>query len=74
MNFARRASAGINQALHRITLELTGTIRIILPGRASSLSICARAPVAENAIVGDVPEAYTNVANEEDLLNLIPSA
>ncbi len=66
-------SAGINQTLHRITLQLTGTIRIVLPGRACSVTVTAQAPVAENVIVGDVPDAYTNVANEEDLLNLIPS-
>ena len=65
-------SAGINQTLHRITLELTGTVRIVLPGRACSIIVTAQAPVAENVIVGDVPEAYTNVANEDDLLNLIP--
>ena len=65
-------SAGINQTLHRITLQLTGTVRVILPGRAYSVTVTAQAPVAENVIVGDVPEAYTNVANEEDLLNLIP--
>ena len=65
-------SAGINQTLHRITLELTGTIRIVLPGRSCSVTVTAQAPVAENIIVGDVPEAYTNVANEDDLLNLIP--
>ena len=65
-------SAGINQTLHRITLQLTATIRIVLPGRAYSVTVMAQAPVAENVIVGDVPDAYTNVANEEDLLNLIP--
>ena len=65
-------SAGINQTLHRITLQLTGTIRIVLPGRACSVTVMTQAPVAENVIVGDVPEAYTNVANTEDLLNLIP--
>ena len=65
-------SAGINQTLHRITLELTGTVRIVLPGRSCSVSIFTQAPVAENVIVGDVPEAYTNVANTDDLLNLIP--
>ncbi len=65
-------SAGINQTLHRITLQLTGTVRIVLPGRACSVTVTAQAPVAENVIVGDVPEAYTNVANEEDLLNLVP--
>ena len=65
-------SAGINQTLHRITLQLTATVRIVLPGRSCSVTVMTQAPVTENVIVGDVPEAYTNVANEEDLLNLIP--
>ena len=65
-------SAGINQALHRITLQLTGTVRVVLPGRSYSVTVLTQAPVAENVIVGDVPEAYTNVANTDDLLNLIP--
>lgn len=66
-------SAGINQTLHRIHLKLTATVRVILPGESHTLTIQASAPIAENIIVGDVPNAYTNVANEEDLLNLVPS-
>ena len=65
-------SAGINQTLHRITLTLTGTVRIVLPGRSCSVTVTAQAPVAETLIVGEMPDAYTNVANEEDLLNLVP--
>lgn len=65
-------SAGINQTLHRINLKLTATVRVILPGESHTLNVDAEAPVAESIIVGDVPGAYTNVANEEDLLNLIP--
>lgn len=65
-------SAGINQTLHRINIRLTSTVRVILPGQAHTLSVSAEAPVAESIIVGDVPSAYTNVANEEDLLNLVP--
>ncbi len=65
-------SAGINQTLHRITLQLTATVRIVLPGRAYAITVMAQAPVSENVIVGDVPEAYTNVVNEKDLLNLVP--
>ncbi len=65
-------SAGINQTLHRINLKLTATVRVILPGETHTLTIDATAPIAENIIVGDVPDAYTNVANEEDLLNLVP--
>ena len=65
-------SAGINQTLHRIHLTLTATVRVILPGESRTVSIAATAPIAENIIVGDVPNAYTNVADEEDLLNLVP--
>ena len=65
-------SAGINQTLHRINLKLIATVRVILPGESHSLNVEATAPVAESIIVGDVPNAYTNVANQEDLLNLIP--
>ncbi len=65
-------SAGINQTMHRISLRLTATVRVILPGESHTLTVDALAPVAENIIVGDVPDAYTNVANTEDLLNLIP--
>ena len=65
-------SAGINQTLHRINLRLTATVRVILPGESHTLVMEAEAPIAENIIVGEVPGAYTNVANEEDLLNLVP--
>ena len=40
-------SAGINQTLHRITLQLTGTVRIVLPGRSYSVTVSTQAPVAE---------------------------
>lgn len=65
-------SAGINQTLHRINLILTANVRVILPGESHTQTVSAMAPIAENVIVGDVPSAYTNVANEEDLLNLVP--
>lgn len=65
-------SAGINQTLHRINLRLIATVRVILPGESHTLTVEAEAPIAENIIVGEVPNAYTNVASEEDLLNLIP--
>lgn len=65
-------SAGINQTLHRIILTLTATVRIILPGDAYIVTVTTEASIAENIIVGDVPNAFTDVNNEEDLLNLIP--
>lgn len=64
--------AGINQTLHRMFLHLTAEVEILLPGISHTVTVEAEVPIAENVIVGEVPNAYTNVANEEDLLNLIP--
>lgn len=66
-------ASGINQSLYRVNLKLTASLRLILPGVSETIQVSAEAAIAESIIVGDVPEVYTNVANEEDMLNLIPS-
>ena len=68
------SSSGINQTLYRIYLTLTASVRLVLPGVSQSISVSCEAPIAEGLIVGDVPQVYTNVANEEDLLNLVPTS
>ena len=65
-------SAGINQTLHRITLKLVATLRVILPGKSYSISVVAEAPIAESIIVGDVPNAYTNLGDSGWLTSLVP--
>ena len=66
-------SSGINQSLYRVNLKLTASVRLILPGVSETIQVSAEAAIAESIIVGDVPEVYTNVASEEDMLNLIPT-
>ena len=66
-------SSGINQSLYRVNIRLTSTIRLIMPGVSHSIEVSAKAAIAESIIVGDVPQVYTNVANEDDMLNLIPT-
>jgi len=66
-------SAGINQTLHRILLKLTARVVIILPSSARVCTVELQMPVAEHIIVGKVPNTYTDVNNEEDMLNLIPT-
>ena len=66
-------SAGINQTLHRISLKLCATVRLILPGQSATVTIDSMATIAENVIVGNVPNSYMSVERAEDLLrNLIP--
>lgn len=66
-------TAGINQTLHRILLKLTARVVIILPSNARVCTVELQMPVAEHIIVGKVPNTYTDVNNEEDMLNLIPT-
>lgn len=65
-------SAGINQTHYRVYMILSAQIEIILPGSTEQTEVEFELPIAESIIVGDVPGAYTNVANEEDMLNLVP--
>lgn len=66
-------ASGINQSLYRVNLKLTASVRLILPGVSEIIQVSAEAAIAESIIVGDVPEVYTHVANQEDMLNLIPT-
>ena len=66
-------SSGINQTLYRVNLLLTASVRLVMPGVSETISVRAEAAIAESIIVGGVPEGYTNVASEEDMLNLIPT-
>jgi len=65
-------SAGINQTLYYLYLQLTASVQIVLPGAVENVTVIAQAPISQSVIVGDVPDGYTDVANEEDMLNLIP--
>ncbi len=54
-------SAGINQTLHRITLSISTDIYFVMPWYRSSGSYETEFVLAETVIVGEVPDAYTNV-------------
>lgn len=66
-------SSGINQTLYRVNLQLTASIRLVMPGVSETITVRAESAIAESIIVGEVPGVYTNVASEEDMLNLIPT-
>ena len=54
-------SAGVNQTLHRICLEITATVRLFLPGEILPVSVSSSVCVAETVIVGETPETYLNL-------------
>lgn len=55
------SSAGINQTLHKITLDIKTEIYFVMPWYRSSGEFETDFLLAETIIVGDVPDAYTNV-------------
>lgn len=60
-------SAGINQVLHIITVDIDISGSLIVAGYKDSLSVSTSAMAAQTVIVGVTPEAFTQVIeNEED--------
>ncbi len=65
-------SAGINQTLHRILLEINVDISAIIPGYTASATVKTQFTVAETVIVGSVPDGYTHVITDgSDLMGTI---
>lgn len=65
-------SAGINQTLHRILVEINVDISAIIPGYTASAVVETQFIVAETVIVGSVPDSYTHViTGSEDLMGTI---
>lgn len=54
-------SAGINQTLHRIVIEITTSVDSIIPGFSTRVPVTTSVIAAETVIVGRVPNAYTHV-------------
>lgn len=66
-------SAGINQTLHRIIIEIKMSASVLLAGYTDSFSVSTSAIAAQTVIVGAVPENFTNVEEDdgEDLADEI---
>ncbi|MCL2108160.1 MAG: sporulation protein YunB [Oscillospiraceae bacterium] len=62
-------SAGINQTLHRIIMEIEVDLAVIIPGYNKTMTVTTNYIVAETVIVGEVPHAYTRIiTGDGDLL------
>ena len=52
------SSTGVNQTLHRISLELEVPLTLMLPGGRAEAVCRTDVPIAETVIVGRVPDTY----------------
>ncbi|MBQ4109688.1 MAG: sporulation protein YunB [Clostridia bacterium] len=68
-------SSGINQTLHRIILEVSTSVSIVMATKQrAGAEVTTSFPIAESIIVGRVPESFTNVESnpasvKDDVLN-----
>lgn len=65
-------AAGINQTRHKIYLLFKTQVKIVVPLGSEVINVSTRVPISESIIVGDVPQTYVNVADEDQMLNLVP--
>ncbi|MBR2742451.1 MAG: sporulation protein YunB [Clostridia bacterium] len=65
-------AAGINQVRHRICLDVSVDVSVILPRRLVKTRVSSRITAAETVIVGDVPSGFTYVIGDKsDTIGII---
>jgi len=52
---------GINQTRHRLYLNVSGRVKIVIPMASDYVEVTSQIPIAETIIVGEVPETYLNL-------------
>lgn len=60
------SAAGINQTLHRMTIEVEVAITVIMPGAAIQVEKSQQVLLGETVIVGQVPDSYTYIDDTRD--------
>ena len=65
-------ACGINQTRHKVYLQVTASIRIVIPTGAKTTEVSANMLVAESIIVGNVPEGFVGYNIGEEELNMVP--
>ena len=66
------ASAGINQTIHKIYLNVDTKIRVVLPLKTITVQNSGQVVLCESLIVGQIPEVYLQSGTLTEMLNLIP--
>lgn len=49
-------SAGINQTRHKIYLNVSVNLRVVVPLNSRDIEVCSQIPISETIIVGDTPQ------------------
>lgn len=63
--------SGINQTLHRLYLNISGSVAVAVPGLPSTINTSTQVLMSEMIIIGEVPPTYLNAASVGDMLDLV---
>ena len=66
------SQAGINQTNHRIYVNISSNVTVILPISSRQVSTTTQLLICESVIVGKVPDTYLHSASLDEMMNLIP--
>lgn len=65
-------SAGINQTIHKIYVNITATVSVVMPLSSRQFQAVQEVLISESVIVGQVPEVYLQSDTLDTLLNFVP--
>ena len=65
-------SVGINQSCHKIFINVTISVNVLLPLYTQNVEVTSQVLLGECVIVGEIPNVYLNTDNLTNALNLIP--
>ncbi len=65
-------TAGINQTVHKIYINVSAKVSVIMPLSSRSFDAEQQVLISESVIVGQVPEVYLQSDTLDTLLNFVP--
>lgn len=65
-------TAGINQTLHKIYINVQSSVYVILPSSNPQIDAKTEVLISESVIVGKIPATYLQSSYLDEMLNLVP--
>ncbi len=63
---------GINQTIHRLVMRVQTTVRMLVPIRAENVTVSMDFILAEDVILGRVPDSYITGISDDNIFDLMP--
>ena len=57
--------AGINQTKHRVMVEVTVEVKVLIPFYSEPMEVQSSAPLCESIIIGDIPNTYFHMSDNQ---------